>query len=113
MNRVKRQELGNELQSSRHLGLQSVSCRLSDVATVPAQATEVQLKKSIFSIHKAHVGPWALARAGPRKLASAVARRRLGKWPRISAQHKPGVRLCGASLRRAGGRARPYVFFIK
>ncbi len=34
MNNVKLQELGNELQSSQHLRLQCVSCKLLDIATV-------------------------------------------------------------------------------
>jgi phage FluMu protein Com len=50
MNNVKQQELGNELQSSQHLRLQCVRCKVLDVATVPFRAAEVQLKKSITSI---------------------------------------------------------------
>ena len=52
MNRVKRQESGNELQSSQRLGLQSASCKLLNTATVPVPAAEVQLKKSIGGILK-------------------------------------------------------------
>jgi len=47
MNKVRRQELGNELQSSQRLDLQSASCKLLDIATVPAASGEVQLKKVI------------------------------------------------------------------
>ena len=47
MNSVKRQELGNELQSSQHLRLQSASCKLLDNATVPARSGKVQRKKPI------------------------------------------------------------------
>jgi hypothetical protein len=45
MNNVKRQELGNELQSSQHLRLQSASRKLLNVATVPVGAGNVQFKK--------------------------------------------------------------------
>jgi hypothetical protein len=45
MNNVKRQELGNELQSSQHLRLQSASCKLLDVVTVPVRVGKVQFKK--------------------------------------------------------------------
>jgi len=50
MNRVKQLELGNELQSSQRLGLQTASCKRLDIATVTAAAAEVQLKKSIGGI---------------------------------------------------------------
>jgi hypothetical protein len=50
MNNVKRQELGNELQSSQHPRLQSAWCKLLDIATVPAGAGEVQRKKRIATI---------------------------------------------------------------
>ncbi len=82
MNNVKRQELGNELQSSQHLHLQSVSHRLLDIATVPARAGEVQFKKSIVSIHagrEAHLGPDALVRAGWPVLAEPLVRVSTGK----------------------------------
>jgi hypothetical protein len=45
MNNVKGQGLGNELQSSQRLRLQSVSCKLLHIATVAAAGGEVQLKK--------------------------------------------------------------------
>ena len=47
---MKRQELGNELQSSQHLRLQSASCKLLDIATVPAGNSKVQRKKPIAGI---------------------------------------------------------------
>jgi len=47
MNNVRRQELGNELQSSQHLRLQSASRKLLDIATVPARSGKVQRKKPI------------------------------------------------------------------
>jgi len=52
---VKRQELGNELRSSQHLGLQSVSSTQLDVATVPSHGAEVQFKKSIGGIFQSFV----------------------------------------------------------
>ncbi len=54
MNNVKQQELGNELQSSRHLHLQSASRRLLDIATVPALPGKVQRKKAIAAIAPSH-----------------------------------------------------------
>ena len=61
MNSVKRQELGNELQSSQHLRLQSASYKLLDIATVPAGDPEVQRKKPIATIRadcimRSHLG---------------------------------------------------------
>jgi hypothetical protein len=50
MKNVKRQELGNELQSSQHLRLQSASCKLLDIPTVPVRDGKVQLKKPIGRI---------------------------------------------------------------
>jgi hypothetical protein len=50
MNNVKRQELGDELQSSQHLRLQSASCKLLHIATVPVEGGKVQLKKPIYGI---------------------------------------------------------------
>jgi hypothetical protein len=50
MNSVKRQELGNELQSSQHLRLQFASRKLLDIATVPARCGKVQRKKPIAGI---------------------------------------------------------------
>jgi hypothetical protein len=50
MNNVKQQELGNELQSSQHLRLQSASCKLLDSPTVPVGASNVQFKKRIGGI---------------------------------------------------------------
>jgi hypothetical protein len=50
MNSVKRQELGNELQSSQHPRLQSASCKLLNIATVPAGRGNVQRKKPIAII---------------------------------------------------------------
>jgi hypothetical protein len=47
MNNVKRQELGDELQSSQHPRLQSASCKLLDIASMPAGAGKVQRKKPI------------------------------------------------------------------
>jgi hypothetical protein len=47
MNSVRRQELGNELQSSQHLRLQSASHKLLYDATVPARSGKVQRKKPI------------------------------------------------------------------
>jgi len=52
---VKRQELGNELRSSQHLGLQSVSSTQLDIPTVPAHGAEVQFKKSIAGIVQSFV----------------------------------------------------------
>ena len=53
MNSVRRQELGNELQSSQHLRLQSASRKLLNIATVPARSGKVQRKKPIASIERA------------------------------------------------------------
>jgi hypothetical protein len=50
MNNVRQQELGNELQSSQHLRLQSASRKLLDIATVPAGSGKVQRKKPIAII---------------------------------------------------------------
>jgi hypothetical protein len=50
MNNVRRQELGNELQSSQHLRLQSASRKLLDTPTVPAGSGKVQRKKPIAII---------------------------------------------------------------
>jgi hypothetical protein len=47
MNNVRRQELGNELQSSQHLRLQSASRKLLDIATVAARSGKVQREKPI------------------------------------------------------------------
>ena len=50
MNNVRRQELGNELQSSQHLRLQSASRKLLDIPTLPAGSGKVQRKKPIAGI---------------------------------------------------------------
>jgi hypothetical protein len=52
---VKRQELGNELQSSQHLRLQSASRKLLDIATVPAPSGKVQFKKCIDGIPRTEI----------------------------------------------------------
>ena len=83
MNNGKRQELGNELQSSQHLRLQSASCKLLDVATVPVAEFKVQRKKSIGGIW--NVAPHAtveLRSTGQLRTAVptlALARRKKGR----------------------------------
>jgi hypothetical protein len=52
---MKRQELGNELQSSQHLRLQSASRKLLDIATVPAPSGKVQFKKCIDGIPRTEI----------------------------------------------------------